>query len=294
MPKKIRQYYCVYCNKTFENNDWSKEHVIPKDIGGPNCFSITCCKDCNNKIGTQIENIALQSQDIRCLFAEIVLQGHRIKTRRNKEYIKSHRDIGFSYGMPVEFGYDLKDKSRTINYKGVFPGFSLPKDFSEIKSAIIPVENVSDKEKLSLMSLTNKIILGTCMWLWGKDRLSEKTFDSIRRRLWNPNLDHLEELDSNAKHASIVDDKKPPEKQIEKDALDNKPNHTIGIFYEQGALYGIINLFGTLESSSLIDFVDRPPMNENGIVVISYISENKVHKMNLKEYLHYKELELPL
>ena len=47
------EHKCQYCAQTFEYNDLTLDHVIPKSRGGQKTWNniVTCCKGCNQKKG---------------------------------------------------------------------------------------------------------------------------------------------------------------------------------------------------------------------------------------------------
>jgi len=50
----MKQFICIYCGKKKEYRNRSKEHVIPNYLFG-NFIIHEVCKDCNEKIGSNIE-----------------------------------------------------------------------------------------------------------------------------------------------------------------------------------------------------------------------------------------------
>lgn len=53
---------CLYCLKNKDKKEFSKEHVIPRQLGNFNFPTIKICKECNNKFSHDFEtDIAMQS-----------------------------------------------------------------------------------------------------------------------------------------------------------------------------------------------------------------------------------------
>lgn len=55
---KVQKGKCPYCNKKLNKSDISKEHIIPKSLGGCNHIGNLCLvhKKCNNKRGNDMNN----------------------------------------------------------------------------------------------------------------------------------------------------------------------------------------------------------------------------------------------
>lgn len=54
---KLQNGKCIYCNKKL-NNNYTKEHLIPKSFGGTNKIGNLCLvhKECNHKRGNDMYN----------------------------------------------------------------------------------------------------------------------------------------------------------------------------------------------------------------------------------------------
>jgi len=59
---------CLYCDTEFNDNNGSKEHIIPNALGGRKKTRNACCKDCNNSFGESIDfALASNFQEIASL-----------------------------------------------------------------------------------------------------------------------------------------------------------------------------------------------------------------------------------
>jgi len=49
-------YQCQYCGDTFDNNELTIDHMVPKASGGKVNWenAVTACKTCNHKKGTKL------------------------------------------------------------------------------------------------------------------------------------------------------------------------------------------------------------------------------------------------
>lgn len=284
--KAVKQYFCPYCGKTYRDNIWTIDHIIPKQIGGSNNFSVISCKDCNNKISV-IEQSGIQTLTINWLITEMYEDGFKIKSRRKRGLIPLQKEVGLAFASPMKMFYDPEKNERMMLMLSP-PLLPLPEKFWEQKSfvALTPTSAFKDNENdtIALLSLINKIVLGTCAWLWGEKFSQSKSAMDLRNQMWNFKLDDVLEMKSSEKHLEL------PSKPSE-DALDNKPHHSILIGKLEHLIVGLVNLFGSFESLTVIgdtndDF--NKWLNCEGIVVISKTTKNEVLKMTWEEYKKYK------
>jgi hypothetical protein len=272
---------CPYCGEPLSKKAKTIDHIIPKQIGGCNVFTILSCQNCNSEL-SKIEQISIETTEISNLRAEIDESGFKIKSRRKSDYISIQKLPGLvGPQTPAKFRYNNKTHRREINL--LRPPDD---DFLRKKKGymIMPVEKVSKEEKTALLSLANKIVLGTCVWLWG-DKFSKKTQAAIlRKQMRNVIEEEILELKSDEKHLTL-------ENKPENDALDNQPHHTVLIAKMESIVVGLINLFGSYESMVTIgDYDDnfRTWLKDEGIVVISKTTINQVQKMTWQEYQKFK------
>jgi hypothetical protein len=278
---------CPYCGNTISENDSSIDHIIPKQLGGPEKFKVISCITCNNKI-SKIEQSSMRTLTANWLMAQMYEDGFEIKGRRKRNLIPLQKEVGVGFNAPVKFYYDTKKKEKVLMILSP-PQFPLNKDFLKDGSfvTITPVSAYEEdtNEKMSLTSLTNKIILGSCTWLWGDKFSKTKQADELRERMWNPDFDKIIEMKPSDKH--IEHPNKPGV-----DALENRPHHTIliGLITANMGI-GIFNLFGSYESSTVISEVDddfKKMINKLGIVLIPKTTKNEVLKMTWQEYEKFK------
>lgn len=296
MNKKKINYMCPYCNKKYADDNWTEDHIIPRAIGGTISFKIVSCLDCNNMINLGIEQPALQTLAIGELFGNRLIEGYHIKSRRKNKKVYMHKKIGFSGGMAAKMYYDLQKREHVISLQGCLPGFPKVKDIKKITQAIIPIDQPKENDSVLLSKLTNKIIYGSCIWLWSNKFLESKCADLLRKRMWEVTDEDIIKLQPHDKHYSVEIKEKSQEKGTirEEDALNNSPSHSIAILNNDKIIYGILNLFGELEMSTLIGKKEEIPNIDigGGVVIISSTTENKIKKMGLKEYESFKEKEL--
>ena len=292
IKKQVKEYFCVYCGKSYKDNNWSDEHVIPTSMGGPKKYTIISCYDCNNKISKEIEQIALQSQELRTRIGELISDGFKIKFRRKKEFILVYKTVGVSFRRPIKMYYDLRRKGqKVVKINMNYPRGMTLEEIKERKSGVMifPAEEETEKEKIAVARLANKIILGTCVWIW-KDKFSRSKYaDFLRKEMWSKTFDSILELPANATH--LNPDWGKEENQKNKDALENVPHATIGIFELEDHLIGLVNLLGGYESMILIGNTDSSinlDIKNEGVIIIAKSTENAVMKMTWEQYREYK------
>lgn len=80
------RYLCVYCGKTFHYNDLSRDHIVPRYLGGENTWMnvATCCKDCNSRKGHKtLKEAKLELRYVPYVpnhYEHLLLQGRNILT----------------------------------------------------------------------------------------------------------------------------------------------------------------------------------------------------------------------
>ena len=88
---------CIICR---ENKDESEEHIIPEALGNKKLITKRVCEECNNKLGTNVDNYLTNHPIVKLI-------------RTNEElYGKSGKDIKFFSGVEVDeetgLKYDMK------------------------------------------------------------------------------------------------------------------------------------------------------------------------------------------
>lgn len=88
---------CIICR---ENKDESEEHIIPEALGNKKLITKRVCEECNNKLGTNVDNYLTNHPIVKLI-------------RTNEElYGKSGKDIKFFSGIEVDeetgLKYDMK------------------------------------------------------------------------------------------------------------------------------------------------------------------------------------------
>lgn len=72
---------CIICKKIKNNEEFNKEHIIPESIGGSLTIE-NVCKECNNKLGKEIDSKIIDDFLIK---GQIV--GNKIRNKNNKEKV---------------------------------------------------------------------------------------------------------------------------------------------------------------------------------------------------------------
>lgn len=299
--KVIRHYFCPYCGKEYEDSRWSIDHVIPLQMGGPKKFKIVSCLDCNIKVSREIEQPAMQTSNMLSQIIQVRSEGIKIMTRRKRDYIPMHKRVGFSYQKPVKMYYNTKENKLSLVYVGKLPNDMTPEEFKKQFSsfqAIIPIDEDTEKDTISLASLASKIILGTCCWLWGERFTRSSYGDLLRKNMWENRMENILELEPSDHHATLTLEESENDVDIgniEMDAFDNGPDNTICIFVYDNIVMGLVNLFGGFESGIQIGKLNptiKLDINHKGTVVIASTTKNQVLNMTLDEYEKFKSEQL--
>jgi hypothetical protein len=284
--KILKEYVCPYCGSQYRDRDWTFDHVIPREIGGPKKFKIIACRECNGRISREIEQAAMGITHLRELLCDLIQDGHKINSRRKRRgSFETHKGYGLSGGRKVKMMRNME----TGELELVFLDNLGP---PQTRQAIIPAENDRVPPDCFL-KLVNKVTIGTMVWLWGDEVAETKGVEELRGRMWNPiNPDTLLTLSESERHLAIKlesDADGENSNVIGQDALDNRPNHSICIFREENIVFSLVNFFGELESMDwVIDdaLAARIPDND-GIVLIAKTTENSIIRMSLDEYQAY-------
>jgi len=275
---------CPYCGESLSKRPKSIDHIIPKQIGGANRFTIVSCQNCNAEI-SKIEQHAMNTMAISDLLAEMGKSGFNIKTRRKRDYIPLQRSVGLAGRSPVKMYYNSKTREKEMHFLSP-PNKELMALIREKGTfyMLAPAAEDSEKDEISLVSLASKIVLGTCVWLWGDDFSNTKHASNLRNEMRNVKVDKILKLDSSERHLELSDNPG-------KDALDNHPHHSVLIGKLENLIVGLVNLFGSYESMTVIGSYDdrfRNWIGDSGVVVISKTTTNEVLKMTWEEYESFK------
>src|SRR3989344_3247621 len=148
--KEIRQYYCCYCDKHYENSNWTYDHIIPLILGGINQYKIISCRNCNNKIGSEIEQRCAQSVDFRQAIIQLFKSGFKLRSRRKKEFIPYSKNVGISPEGYFKWGYNVKTNQSELKIFGKskrLDSFFVSQGEKK-KKFVIPLEKLSEREKI--------------------------------------------------------------------------------------------------------------------------------------------------
>jgi len=277
---------CPYCGELLSKRPKSIDHIIPKQIGGANRFKIISCQNCNAEIG-KIEQRAMSTMVISNLLAEMGRSGFNLKTRRKRDYIPLQKSIGMAGRAAVKMYYSSKTNEKELHFLSP-PNEELIALMREKGTfhMLVPVTATEDseEEEISLVSLASKIVLGTCVWLWGDDFSTTKHASNLRNSMRDVKVDEILKMDSSEKHLEQSD-------ESGKDALDNQPHHSVLIGKLENIVVGLVNLFGSYESMTVIGSYNdkfRNWIGDSGVVVISKTTTNEVLKMTWEEYESFK------
>lgn len=286
--KVIKEYYCVYCNKQFNDNKWTYDHIIPMNIGGPDKLKIICCNDCNQKLGV-IEQKCCDTFIIRNIMIGLHWEEKiRVKTRRKKNKIVVFKKLGFWKDEMDEIllrsNYDFnkgetqveaygKNKQKFFDYKGQKTMIFIPDKFTE-------------QDEIILSKLVYKILIGACCFVYDKEFFGTTYHNYLRENLWNLK----EPLRHSHSKAFIMTTgngelKEETEEEIIKRGVffDNKPTHTIFLGGSDGSFGGIISLFGELNYAVTISNTKESKDFEPKFL-IAKTTENNFSLLSSHEY----------
>lgn len=294
---KIRKrisYFCPYCGKSHEDGNWSFDHIIPLVMGGPTKFRIISCNGCNHRISQQIEQPAMQMGDILSVLGELGGKGFKIKSRRKEDYLP-YGGVGVIGGSPARFFYNRKENYSGISILGLPKSLTWNEFMKRISKggvALFPVDEDNEHDTICQCSLADKIVLGTCCWLWGDRFVSSQYADDLRKRMWDNNLEDIIQMDSSDHHVVWEKEDGVGASKEGKDAFDNTPHNTIYIVRYKNVVVGLVNIFGSIESMVRIgELGEEFVPGEGGIVIIAKTTKNEVLKMTLEEYKRMKAIK---
>ena len=293
MDKEIKQYYCGYCDKEYNDDKWTNDHIIPKVLGGNDSFPLMSCMKCNNELGRIIEYPATQSIVLRNTIINLAQKGHNVKTRRKRDFIPLNKNRPALYPLGVaSIGYSLKNHSFVAKHLG--SPWKVDKTFATLKSPfsfIFPEEKMTEKEELAISALAYKIALGSCIFQFGKDFSKSKYYHIIKRRIWKPKKrHHLHRRESGymaiVSCYGVVDG----ELNIDREHVSNysnPPDHTLYFYYDSHTFFAIVNLFGEIEFA--LDWADNKeeksvPVAPDSKILQINTSNNKLEQYQLEQY----------
>jgi len=118
-----RTAVCIYCLRTADRVEFDREHIIPQAVGGNLYLDGLVCKDCNSKLGREVDCEILKVPDVLRAMDELEIPYDRAGVLRS--YFETHLDSerGLLGAQPkadelVLHIQDLEDGSR------IFPGYS--------------------------------------------------------------------------------------------------------------------------------------------------------------------------
>lgn len=301
--KSRKKYFCPYCATQRNDKIWTREHIIPAQLGGSKSFSIIVCRPCNNKIGKLIEEPAINSVFIRNQIGDLLIKENKIRGRRSRKFLADSNDYGImgfrdknNKVFPVKFKgyYDIDNSMKRIR---LFPNSNIqleaikdPKRNSKF-FGLIPAPDY-DHNLEFIGALANKIIYATCFFLWGREFTESKEGQFLRQLIWSKRaLDEFFKWPTETPHTSIKIER--DNNIIEIEAYNNYPNHTIHLSCDKMRSFGIVNLFGGFESLLLISqekySFSVKKLKNSGIIFLNYIHENKFEQLTEPQYLSMKE-----
>lgn len=115
---------CYYCKITINENNCSQEHVIPRCLGGKDISRSLLCKECNNKLGHQVDSKFDKHLDI--FFTCLGISTQQKKPRKkiieltNGKQIELNSQIGFTRHKPeIDFRTDGEKFSLQCRAKNI-------------------------------------------------------------------------------------------------------------------------------------------------------------------------------
>lgn len=70
---------CIFCNKPessfINNNCWTEEHIIPKALGNNSLKLFNVCKECNSKLGENVDNYFVNHTLVKIIRQSLKLPG---------------------------------------------------------------------------------------------------------------------------------------------------------------------------------------------------------------------------
>lgn len=70
---------CIFCNRTEadfkEDNCWTEEHIIPKALGNNSLKLLNVCKECNSRLGTNVDNYFVNHILVKIIRQNLKLPG---------------------------------------------------------------------------------------------------------------------------------------------------------------------------------------------------------------------------
>ncbi len=265
--KEIREYYCCYCNSYYNDDKWTQDHIIPVVLGGINSYKIISCAECNSRISREIEQVCAQSLDFRQAMIQLAKSGIRIKSRRKKEFIPYNKNLGISPEGYFKLGYNPITNKSVMKIYGkpteINP-YSISKDQKK-KLFVIPLEEVSEREKIANSAMIYRIALASSYWYYGEIFSKESVSNELRRRMWSKNKDIILTPDSSPSvgifkvmHRENICEHMIAKGKILKVAgrenlfntitdCNNPPHHTIAISKLKQTMLFIVNFYGMFE-----------------------------------------------
>jgi len=317
--KHNKNPHCILCGISLTDKNQTIEHIIPKSIFHSNKVVIReICKKCNNKLGKEIEQPAVQY--LKEIIGGLVVQGHPLRLgRRNKKrrYIREGKAMGilpFKKGteyIPCLMDIDLVEKTRTLNFQPDWvkkDSKDFVENFPDEHAIIFPARDNDGLEELQLLSF--KIIFELCYYLWGIMFLKSKSAEDLKKILLDGQLDFSKteilkpEIpllewsdDHNSKETSNEEmEINEDQEEVLPSPFDNPPHITFAIIKpEEVHWIAVLNLYGSVEFTTRLFDQDKE-MNDileetEGIILI--IEQTGKKEVKKYQYHEYEEKKFP-
>lgn len=302
---------CIICKKIKYDDEFNKEHIIPESIGGSLTIE-NVCKECNNKLGIEIDSKIVDDFLIK---ANIV--GNEIKNKKNKEKVPFEKLISNKYhNIKItakreksgkfknwESNTSLKQSKEDQNKQTIY--YDSNKNQEEVLKDIENLfknkynKELSEDEKEQIKYKMNneynkpeiefnypaiidfkkiargliKIAYESAYYKLGEEYFDDEMGEELRESLFDENKDIIE------KYAQRGMEMMPDEKlkmifhQIDT-ISDKKLIHLLYFFKNNNKFYVVINIFNTYKNCICIsENIDRYDFNEN-IYLISFFYQN--------------------
>lgn len=264
LPTSKKSQSCIFCSVELTKENSSLEHIFPNSILCSSIFILdTVCKECNQQIGTQIEQPAVPF--LKKIIGALMEEGFPIqfgRRKRRSRYIKLSKGVTFlPYDEKVEpllttLWADTETKEKILS---LYPRSkrTVGLDRSKISSKEFYTYFPDDKNKGldEIQLLGNKIIFELCFWLWKKDFLQSKDAEYLKAHILECKVDNTKTLTLKENEPLIYlgpEDATSTEQEQVKfvSAFENPPHITFAVVDlsdENGKWLALLNLFGDLE-----------------------------------------------
>lgn len=120
MHIELKNESCIFCNTTLDENNRSKEHIIPQCMGGKLWSRDLICKDCNSKFGSEFDEMLIKR--FCWMMYPLSLYNDQIKL---KDWVGDHNGLKYIF---TKNGIRTKDPRPIYNENGDMKGMVYPRE----------------------------------------------------------------------------------------------------------------------------------------------------------------------